>query len=183
MKNLDVEKLERKNIYQLPENVFEKMQAKVLAETAPVKKAKIIKLNWIYSAAAALALLFGLTFYINNDPKEIPVNSSVAQTTPDVERNAVISTLSDDKVVSENDENSTNVEIPVNVEGINDKKEDVKTFAVGDQKSVKISKEVSTQKVQNAEIPMDQIIASFTTADLADLGRNTEQDVYLDLYN
>ena len=182
MKNLDVEKLERKNIYQLPDNVFEKMQAKVLEETIPVKQAKIIKLNWIYSAAAAIALLFGLTFYINNDPKGTTVNS-VAQTTPSVEKDVAKNTLSNDKVVSVKIENMNNVEVPVNVESNKGKKAEVKSFAVSNQKQVKTSEEVSTKKVQKAEIPMDQIIASFTSADLADLGRNTEQDVYLDLYN
>lgn len=182
MKNLDVEKLERKNIYQLPDNVFEKMQAKVLEETIPVKQAKIIKLNWIYSAAAAIALLFGLTFYINNDPKGTTVNS-VAQTTPTVEKTVATNTLSNDKVVKEKIENDNIVAIPVNVESNKVKKADVKSFAVSNQKQVKTSEEVSTKKVQKAEIPMDQIIASFTSADLADLGRNTEQDVYLDLYN
>lgn len=182
MKNLDIEKLERKNIYQLPDHVFEKMQAKVLAETIPVKQAKIIKLNWIYSAAAAIALLFGLTFYINNDPKETTLNS-VAQTTPSVEKTVATNTLSNDKVVTEKIENTNNVEVPVHVESNKVKKVDVKSFAVSNQKQVKTSEEVSTKKVQKAEIPMDQIIASFTSADLADLGRNTEQDVYLDLYN
>ena len=182
MKNLDIEKLERKNIYQLPDHVFEKMQAKVLAETIPVQQAKIIKLNWIYSAAAAIALLFGLTFYINNDPKETPVNS-VAQTTPSIEESVAVNTLSNDKGVTEEIQNSSKVEVPVNVESNKVKKTEVKSFAVSNQKSVKASEEVSAKKVQKAEIPMDQIIASFTSADLADLGRNTEQDVYLDLYN
>ena len=127
-------------------------------------------------------MLFGLTFYINNDPKGTTVNS-VAQTTPNVEKTVATNTASNDKVVTEKIENTNIVEVPLHVESSNVKKVDVKSFAISNQKQVKTSEEVSTKKVQKAEIPMDQIIASFTSADLADLGRNTEQDVYLDLYN
>ena len=182
MKNLDIEKLERKNIYQLPDDVFEKMQANVLQETLPAKQGKIIKLNWIYSAAAAIALLFGLTFFINNDPKG-EVNNSVSQTTPNVEESVAINTLPSDKVVSEKIENNREEVIPLKVETPKSEKIEAKSFAVSNQKPVQTLEQVSTKKVQKAEIPMDQIIASFTSADLADLGKNTEQDVYLDLYN
>ena len=36
---------------------------------------------------------------------------------------------------------------------------------------------------QNPEIQVDQVLSSFTSAELADLGKNIEQDIYLDLYN
>ena len=36
---------------------------------------------------------------------------------------------------------------------------------------------------QNPEVQVDQILANFTSAELATVGRNTEQDIYLDLYN
>jgi len=37
--------------------------------------------------------------------------------------------------------------------------------------------------VQTPEVQVDQILSSFTSAELADLGNNAEQDIYLDLYN
>lgn len=182
MKNLDIEKLERKNIYQLPDEVFEKMQANVLQKTLPVKRAKIIKLNWIYSAAAAIALLFGLTFFINNDPKETE-NAVIAQTVTNLENEDETSALPTNKVIVEKDENINNSKVASNNEVEKVEKREVRSIAVVEQKPAQTSKPVSSSRNQNAEIPMDQIIASFTSADLADVGRNTEQDVYLDLYN
>ncbi len=182
MENLDIEKLERKNIYQLQDDVIEKMQEKVLERTLPLKQGKIIKLNWIYSAAAAISLLFGLTFFINNDQKE-GTNNSVAQTSSNVEQNVEINTLPSDNIVSQPIENTNKEIVPQVVETAQIKNIEKNSFAINSEKPIQTSKQVSTKKVQKAEIPMDQIIASFTTADLADLGKNTEQDIYLDLYN
>lgn len=182
MENLDIEKLERKNIYPLPDDVFEKMQAKVLQETIPTKQGKIIKLNWIYSAAAAIALLFGLTFFINNDPNEIE-NSAISQNPSSIEKQIATNTLSDDKVNIEQKENNAISEIPMKVDVENNKTTEVKSYAVANQNGGEDKEKIITKKAEKAEIPMDQIIASFTTSDLADLGRNTEQDIYLDLYN
>ena len=93
MKNLDIEKLERQNVYRVPDHFFEEMQLNVLSETMPKKEAKIIKLNWAYSAAAAVALLFGITFFVNqqdadtdlvSSEKQIANNVSVVATDTDV---------------------------------------------------------------------------------------------------
>ena len=67
MKNLDIEKLERKNIYKVPDGFFEQMQSQILNKTQPKQNAKIIKLNWVYAAAAAITLFFGITFVINQN--------------------------------------------------------------------------------------------------------------------
>lgn len=182
MKNLDIEKLERKNIYQIPDDVFENMQANVLQETFPVKKGKIIKLNWIYSAAAAIALLFGLTFFINNDPKETE-NTTVAQTSSNVETPVIISTSPNDKVAIEQEQKIDKSEASLKIIPPKASKTEVESFAVARQEKGQTSERVSSKNIDQTEIPMDQIIASFTSADLADLGKNTEQDVYLDLYN
>lgn len=182
MENLDVEKLERKNIYQIPDNVFEQMQENVLQETFPVKQGKIIKLNWLYSAAAAIALLFGLTFFINNDPKETE-SAVVAQSVPSEENVVTINTLSDNKIEIEAEETkSVSANVPkIQIQKIRTEK--VKVLAVNRKKAEKASKPMSTNNRQVTAIPMDQIVASFTSADLAEVGKNTEQDVYLDLYN
>ena len=182
MENLDVEKLERKNIYQTPDNVFKKMQENVLQETFPVKQGKIVKLNWLYSAAAAIALLFGLTFFINNDPKETE-SVVVAQNFPSEENVVTINTLSDDKIETDAEvTKSVSANVP-KFEAQKIRTEKVKVLAVNRKKAEKVSKAVSTNNRQVSAIPMDQIVASFTSADLAEVGKNTEQDVYLDLYN
>lgn len=181
MENLDIEKLERKNIYKLPDDAFEKMQVNVLQETFPPKKGKIIKMNWIYSAAAAVTLLFGLSFFINNDPQSTE-NVMMGQTSPKEESSVATVSLPIDKEVKEyNEKNSKELVRENNEEILNTRKS--KSLAVSNPNEVRASKSTSNKKIQSAEIPMDQIIASFTSADLADLGKNTEQDIYLDLYN
>lgn len=182
MENLDIEKLERKNIYQIPDDVFENMQANVLQETFPEKKEKIINLNWIYSAAAAIALLFGLTFFINNDPKETE-NATIAQTSSNVETPLITNTLTNDKMAIEQDQKIDRSETSLKIETSKASKTEVESFALARQEKGQTSERVASKNADQTEIPMDQIIASFTSADLADLGKNTEQDVYLDLYN
>ena len=53
--------------------------------------------------------------------------------------------------------------------------------------SVEPARNIETQKESrvspNPEAQVDQILASFTSAELSAVGRNTEQDIYLDLYN
>ena len=179
MKNLDVEKLERKNIYQLPDNVFEKMQAKVLAETIPVKQGKIIKLNWVYSAAAAVALLVGVSVVMNSDPAiegqsmtqivppdDNPATHTLSEIKPETEEVVALKILEEDltSVAQTHPKRSTE---PSTVSP--------KKTSFANQKEQKTS--------QNPEVQVDQILANFTSAELATVGRNTEQDIYLDLYN
>ena len=42
MKEFDIEKLKRENIFKTPDGFFEDMQKKVLQETIPVKQGKIM---------------------------------------------------------------------------------------------------------------------------------------------
>ena len=112
MKNLDIEHLERKNIYKVPdESFFTEIQAKVLQETAPKKEIKTVKLNWMYASAAAIAMVFGATFVINQNEKTEPqnltateisnqntsiVNNSESIIKPDSEAKIAYQTLNDD---------------------------------------------------------------------------------------
>ena len=66
MKEFDLDKLERKTTYKVPENFFEEMQANVLKNTTKKEKkeTKVFRLHFsaVTSIAAALALIFGFTF-------------------------------------------------------------------------------------------------------------------------
>ena len=77
MKNLDIEKLERQNIYTAPDHFFDDIQAKVLQETVHHKQARVFKMNWAYAAAAAVAMIFGITFFVNQSGEE---NTAVTET-------------------------------------------------------------------------------------------------------
>ena len=179
MKNLDIEKLERKNIYTAPDHFFEDMQARVLQQTAPQKQARVIKMNWGYAAAAAVAMIFGITFFVNQigegnaviqenqvlTSAESSSTNLVAEAQPQKEATIAYQILEKDL---------TSV-APVN------QKEDEDAIAV----TTKTKTSAAVQNKVNApnpEVQVDQILANFTSAELADLGKNTEQDIYLDLY-
>ena len=184
MKNLDIEHLERKNIYKVPdESFFTEIQAKVLQETAPKKETKTVKLNWMYAAAAAMAMVFGATFVIKQNEKAEPQNLTATEISnqntsivtnsesiikPDSEAKIAYQTLNDDL---------TSIKV-------NDPKESKTIINVAQNAETKrvASKNIQTA-VQTPEVQVDQLLSSFTSTELADLGNNSEQDIYLDLYN
>ena len=179
MKNLDIEKLERKNSYEVPNDFFTKMQENVLKETTHKKEAKIFKVNWAYSAAAAVAVLFGITFFVNQNNNDA---SNAKNAIANNNSSAVKSTLSNNKVKTEEAVAYENFEQDLTSVIENDQKNEV--AIVSSSKNDSQPAEVTNKEaVKNSEIQVDQILANFTSAELADLGKNTEQDIYLDLYN
>ena len=179
MKNLDIEKLERKNIYTAPDHFFDDIQARVLQETLPKKQAKVIKMNWAYAAAAAVALIFGVTFFVTQDGESINTISKEQSLTAvnNTEANALSESEShtEARIAYQTLENDLTSVAAVN------RREDREPLAV----SAKTGTSAAVQNKVNApnpEVQVDQILASFTSAELADLGKNTEQDIYLDLY-
>lgn len=180
MKNLDIEKIERKNIYKVPEDFFAGMQAKVLEETVPQKQGKIIKMKWAYSAAAAVAMMLGITFFVNKDDESAFKNTDL-QAVKNVETDLQSSETAidinpeiKDYIISETDLTNAVATNPT-------EKEAEKVMMAETKKETPIKK--SAAAVKGSEAQVDQILASFSSADLADMGKNGEQDIYLDLYN
>ena len=177
MKNLDIEKLERQNIYTAPDHFFDDIQAKVLQETVHQKQARVFKINWAY-AAAAVALIFGVTFFVNQPGEE---NTAIAETQGLAANTSSVSTLAEPVIQSEAAmaykilENDLTSVAAVNQNG-NKKQLAVSAKA---ETSAEVQNKTNTS---NPEVQVDQILANFTSAELADLGKNTEQDIYLDLY-
>ncbi|MEF9480259.1 hypothetical protein OWR28_23485 [Chryseobacterium sp. 1B4] len=108
MKEFDIEKLERKNIYTVPENLFENIQESVMNDIKTSKKAPVFKLNWMYAAAASLALIFGATYVFNsdNDSTEQILNSKTTYVAnngePKTESELAYETLKSDLTSVEN---------------------------------------------------------------------------------
>lgn len=175
MKDFDIEKLERKNIYRTPDDFFAEMQANVLRQAAAAPKTKVISLNWAYAAAAAVAAIFGITFMVSqsDDEQQIvktrnagqPVESAVFKEETVPEATVAYQTLAED-LTSVQADYQKDVPAP--------------KMVASTQKSEKI--EVPKNTATNPEVQVDQILASIPLAELADLGKNSEQDVYLDLY-
>ena len=179
MKEFDIDKLKRENIFKTPAGFFEDMQSKVLQEIKPVPRGKIIKLNWAYSAAAAIALLIGVIAFFNSEsaveteaiaqqiPQETPVMSAFAEVQPEKKESTDLKIAQEDLTSASQIYQNRKSQPKMN------SAPGKASFAVQKEKAVKI----------NPEIQVDQILSSFTSAELANLGRNTEQDIYLDLYN
>lgn len=181
MKNLDIEKLERRNIYKTPENFMEEMQKNVLQQTVSKKAGKVVELKWIYAAAAAVALLFGMTIFVDQSTTEshsTPAEPQIAKI-----ENAVGTTiLPVDKLKKEVVNADEDPERNIYVYTANDQREAAPQKAVSPKRSKpEMQKKIAAPA--NPEVQVDQILANFTSAELALVGRNSEQDVYLDLYN
>lgn len=192
MKNFDLEKLERKNIYAVPPGSFDAMQSRVLGAAGHIpreaKSGRIIPMKWFYAAAAVLVLLLGFGFLLNQNTQQaekIPViakaepSPSVEHLTPAViEEEPLITTApAMSEPVKEiaavepvKKRHSTKIETPIMAKNGNVKEE--KTV-LADEKQDYLSKEELTE----------QIISELSGQEIAELAKNTEQDVYLELYN
>ena len=180
MKEFDIEKLKRENIFKTPDGFFEDMQKKVLQETIPVKQGKIIKLNWVYSAAAAVALLVGVSVVMNSDPA-IEGQSMTQIVPPD--DNPATHTLSEIKPETEEVVALKILEEDLTSVAQTHPKRSTEPSTVSPKKTASFANQKEQKTSQNPEVQVDQIFANFTSAELATVGRNTEQDIYLDLYN
>jgi len=174
--DFDLEKLERKNIYRIPGNLFENIQENVLNNVLPAKKVPIFKLNWAYAAAASLALIFGVTFVLNNDDSKGKENSqetfAMNNQESKTESEIAYETLKSDLTSVENN-NQT-------IENQNNKTSYVQDNSNGGEKMK--SQTVKLVPKHN-EAQMNEYLESFTNSEISELASNSTQDVYLDLYN
>ena len=169
MKKIDIEKWERKTP-KLPENFFEEMQEKVLdktirAEKRPVKRFKI---NPVWASAAAIAVVFGFSFFVNfkNKNEEVTQNPQLVQTEN-------VSTLNQEQDA----EYQADVVSQEAVE--NQPYTESKTSFAGQS-----SDAVSEQKVKNlsTKLKMEEVLNVMSEEELQELATNYEQDTFLDLY-
>lgn len=192
---IDIEKLNRKTPYPDPsEDFFKQVQANVLSQTvgnnpvAEKKEAKVFSLNVKWMAAAAVVLIGGLTAFFNfsNDPEV-----SVAQQSPIIDSVYKIEPVQEpasDLIAKNTISKDTQTEIS------EPKKVNAQSQAASFKSQDHISKSKSavnntdrqdyayeTKKKPEAEV--EKVLAAFTPDQLKDLDRNSEQDVYLDLYN
>ncbi|WP_419869336.1 hypothetical protein [Chryseobacterium sp. CT-SW4] len=186
MKDFDIEKLERKNIYQVPDHLFDKVQERVFAEVKTSKKAPVFKLNWAFAAAASLALIFGATFVFDSDndmvnnPQKTIVDRTLDSNKYASEGEAQMGesqrayeTLKTDLTSLEKD-NQT-------IEGQGNKSA-VYSQSKKENKTVKKSSNVRMVS-GSAESQMNEFLDTFSTSEISELASNSAQDVYLDLYN
>lgn len=182
MKNFNVENLERKNIYKTPDDFFAKMQDAVVNQTAELKPAKkegrIVKMNWTYAAAAAVAMIFGVGLFITQDNEGASV--STEQMNVNKISGAATNSLSGDKPITEEAIALKTLEEDLIV--INESEEE--KHAVVQARPQQVAKaEMAMQEETVTETHIDQIISEIPSSEFAVLANNTENDIYLDLYN
>ena len=169
MKKIDIEKWERKTP-ELPENFFEEMQEKVLDKTVRVEKrpVKRFKINPAWASAAAIAVVFGISFFVNFKNKNVEVmqNPQMVQT---------------ENVPTLNQEQSAEYQVYIaNQEAVeNQPYTESKTSFAGQS-----SDAVSEQKIKNlsTKLKMEEVLNVMSEEELQELTSNYEQDTFLDLY-
>lgn len=202
MKNLDIEKLERKNPYTIPEKFFSEMQENVLEKA--IKKnqqaqPKILKLNFAWATAAAIALIagFGAVFFNNDKNTDVNIETNVVKTNPEKTPEVVGINTPETSVVVEQPKAAESYEtlrqdiIAVeNAEAqpkIRTENASVKIIAKADKPAsiLKIGSTniFDTEYLAKEEAEVEKVLASFSSEDVRQFTKNSEQDVYLDLYN
>ena len=169
MKKIDIEKWERKTP-ELPENFFEEIQEKVLDKTVRAEKrpVKRFKINPVWASAAAIAVVFGISFFVNvkNRNVEVTQNPQMVQT---------------ENVPTLNQEQSAEYQVDVvNQEAVeNQPYTESKTSFAGQS-----SDAVSEQKIKNlsTKLKMEEVLNVMSEEELQELTSNYEQDTFLDLY-
>lgn len=172
VKDFDLDKLERKNIYKVQQDLFSTVQNNVLNEISGKKKTPIFRLNWGYAAVASLALIFGSAFIFNDDKTNaVETESSVTKSDAQINESQIAyQTLKDDLTSIENSNQKAISQRDANVSV-------VKSEVAQNTKKANLPKKVS------AETRMNEYLDSFTSSEIAELANNSNQDVYLDLYN
>ena len=169
MKKIDIEKWERKTP-ELPENFFEKMQEKVLDKTVRAEKqpVKRFKINPMWASAAAIAVVFGISFFVNVKNK----NAEVIQN-PQMVQTENVSTLNQEQS-AEHQVDIVNQEVTENQSYT-----ESKTSFAGQSLDA-----VSEQKVKNlsTKLKMEEVLNVMSEEELQELATNYEQDTFLDLY-
>ncbi|MHA6726550.1 hypothetical protein ACX3PU_00630 [Chryseobacterium sp. A301] len=195
MNNFNLEELERKEIYQVSDSFFKEVQDKVLQNTIELEvskkkslptKGKVIPLsfNWSYAAAALMVLLgLGVILKLNLNPQEeklqtlVTTNSTSEVSSTDVKDPSSITLGTDTQSIAQVEESTLGSQSTELSRG-----EELRT-AVPQRSSTRptvVSKTVRSAAID--QVAMEQIITSLSSADLAELSRDAEMDVYLDLY-
>ncbi len=210
MKDFDLEKLERKNIYKVPENLFESIQGKVMSELNDFDLEKLERKN-IYTVPENL---------FENIQERVLNEIKVEKKAPIFKLNwayaaaASLALIFGATFVLNNDD-SNNADTPTHfatndqghkkesevayetlqsdltsVENNNQtvgNQENKKSFYTNDNANIETTSETKTQTVKpvkkQTETQMNEYLDAFSNSEISELASNSTQDVYLDIYN
>ena len=175
MKEFDLDKLERKTPYKVPENFFEEMQANVLKQTTnkEKKETKVFRLHFsaVTSIAAALALIFGFTFLWKT-------NQAYITTPTNTDSMVIVKTPAKESNVFKNQDLTTVSEVHQVAKEIQKQADIISntTTNTGNASNIKTP-------AKTADLNYDQLLNSLTDEELKELSKNSDQDIYLELFN
>ena len=155
---------------ELPENFFEEMQEKVLDKTVRAEKqpVKRFKINPVWASAAAIAVVFGISFFVNVKNKNVEVTQN-----PQMVQTENHSNL--------NQQQNTEPQIDATAQEVveNQSYTESKTSFAGQSLDA-----VSEQKIKNlsTKLKMEEVLNAMSEEELQELATNYEQDAFLDLY-
>lgn len=190
---IDIEKLNRKTPYPEPsDDFFKQMQASVISQTVgqnPVvmkKEAKVFALNFKWMAAAAVILIGGITafFSLNNDPEismaqQAPIIDSVYEIEQPIQKPSA-DLLAENEISAETQNEISKPKILKTSSAIATSKS---KNEVSSDKNMSDRQDYATSTKTGSKMDVEKVLAAFTPDQLKDIDRNSEQDVYLDLYN
>ncbi|MCD9856569.1 hypothetical protein LUD75_17740 [Epilithonimonas sp. JDS] len=190
---IDIEKLNRKTPYPEPsEDFFKQMQANVIAKTVgqnPVvakKETKVFALDFKWMAAAAVILIGGITafFSLNSNPEvsmaqQAPIVDSVYEIEKSVEKPSV--DLLAENAISEETQNE--ISKPKHLKTNQTLAVSKSKTEVSSDRNMTDRQDYAVATKTGSKMDVEKVLAAFTPDQLKDIDRNSEQDVYLDLYN
>ena len=183
MKNFDLDQIKDRQLYKMPDQFYEKMQQNVLEKT--ISQTETITLrtksknNWYYAAAASLAIIFGGVFLFQDNtvvenPNLISNENVVLQVNPNIANQDVSGIVVREK---KGEEPAEILSFSANTDQNNSK-----PIAKNEPKIVRSTAKKSTEAVKT-EDQIDFLLENFTAEELATLAKNSDKDIYLDLYN
>lgn len=168
MKNFNLDNLEKKIPYKIPDEFFGEMQRNVLKEVSikKEKNTKVFKINFsmITSLAAALAMVLGFTFLWKTNQTDI--------SKPVIQEPVMVNTAS-------NTITTNNISIKTGAE--TEKKVSAPKQEVVHSKTQEIATQIVNSK--NTDENYEQLLYALSDEELAELSTNTDHDIYLELYN
>jgi len=190
---IDIEKLNRKTPYPEPsEDFFKQMQANVIAKTVgqnPViakKETKVFALDFKWMAAAAVILIGGITafFSLNSNPEvsmaqQAPIVDSVYEIEKPIEKPS--SGLLAENAISVETQNE--ISKPKHLKTNQTLAVSKSKTEVSSDRNMTDRQDYAAATKKGSKMDVEKVLAAFTPDQLKDIDKNSEQDVYLDLYN
>lgn len=175
MKKLDIDHLDKKMPYDIPEGFFDDFQEQVISKIQPRKQEKtpIFRLKSWHWAAAVVCLIGSLILFLqntdfqNNEPQIAVTNSSI--TAPNTGLKETITAPIATTTAPEKENFNPDLTLTEKVHQ-------------RDETKPKPIPQTPPAKAHLGKENADFILASFTPKEVNEVTQNIEQDIYLDLY-